>query len=269
MKEEGSVKRPARGRRPAEEAPGGWTGKVDKQSWVPAYAQLARLLRRRIADETYAPGSRLPSEATLAKGFGVSPMTARQAVGVLSEEGIVHRVQGSGTFVRRIEVLKTHFALDTLHAVLADQENLDVKLERAVVERVPSGARALLGAGDGEPLVVVERLIRHRGEPFAFQTACTRFDPESPILEKMLNTAVLTEFFFEAHLPGFKKGVLELVPAVLDGREAGFLGEQAGCPAFRLEQLLYDFGDRPAAFGWFLVSPGKVRLVSRVGVWDD
>lgn len=267
--EERPPKRTTRGRKPVEENGSGWTEKVDKKSWVPAYAQLARLLRQWIADETYAPGSQLPSEASLARGFGVSPMTARQAVGILADEGLVQRIQGSGTFVRRIHVLRANFTLDALHSVLADQANLDVKLLRATVENKPSRAREVLGVETGAPLVIVERLIRHRGAPFALQVAYTRFDPESPIMEKMLNTAILTEFFFEESLPSFKKGVLELLPVALDERDGTLLGEEPGHSAFRLEQLLYDYGDRPSAFGWFLMSPSKVRLMSRVGVWDD
>jgi len=43
-------------------------------------------------------GELLPSELELAAQFGVSRMTARQAVKSLQPEGLVYRVPGSGTF---------------------------------------------------------------------------------------------------------------------------------------------------------------------------
>lgn len=241
---------------------------IDKESFTPAYVQLASILRARIADETHPPGSRLPSESVLAKDFGVSPMTARQAIGVLAQEGLVRRVQGSGTFVRRIEVSKTSFTLGAMRDVFADRDNIEVKILKAAIENAEGRQAEILKAGEGNRLVAVERLIRHKGAPFAYQIAYTKFDPASPILEKMLDTSVLTEYLFEESHPGFKKGVLELMPAVLDGRLASFLGEEAGNTAFRLEHLFYDFDDRVAACGAFVTPASRMRLISRVGVWN-
>jgi DNA-binding transcriptional regulator YhcF (GntR family) len=67
--------------------------RIDKRSKLPAYAQLANILRASISQGEYPPGGRLPAEAALAKTHGVSTMTARQAVSVLEEEGLVRRAQ--------------------------------------------------------------------------------------------------------------------------------------------------------------------------------
>ena len=49
--------------------------------------------------EGMSPGSKLPSEPTLAKKLGVSRTTIRAVMGQLEMEGFVIRRQGSGTFV--------------------------------------------------------------------------------------------------------------------------------------------------------------------------
>lgn len=66
---------------------------------IPLYHQVNMILRQRVADGTYAPGSRLSPEDDLASEFGVSRATIRQAVAGLVEAGIVARMQGRGTFV--------------------------------------------------------------------------------------------------------------------------------------------------------------------------
>lgn len=64
------------------------------------YRKLFEELRKRIAGGELPPGSRLNSEPNLAKQYGVSRQTIRQAIALLEEEGLVDRVQGSGTYVR-------------------------------------------------------------------------------------------------------------------------------------------------------------------------
>jgi DNA-binding transcriptional regulator YhcF (GntR family) len=57
-------------------------------------------LRDRIARGEIEPGSRLPSHRELAVEFGVAPLTVRQVLSQLEEEGLVSRQVGRGTFVR-------------------------------------------------------------------------------------------------------------------------------------------------------------------------
>ena len=243
--------------------------KIDKKSYLPAYVQLANILKQRISSGIYQPGNRMPAEASLAKHFGLSAMTARQAVGVLAEEGLVKRVQGSGTFVRRIGVATSHFGLDALRDVFMDKDHLDVRILKATVESAGGAACRALGVANGERLVVVERLILHQDQPFTIQVGYARFDPESPIVETMLDTKMLTGLFFESGPSCFMKGELRLLPAFFNQKEAELLNSVTGACAFKLEHIFYDFSDQPASFGWFTVSPEKMPLISKVGVWNE
>ena len=243
--------------------------KIDKKSYLPAYVQLANILKQRISASIYPPGSRLPSEAALAKDFGLSAMTARQAVGVLAEEGLVRRVQGSGTFVQRVGVATSHFGLDALRDIFMDTDKLDVQILKATVESAQGSPCKALGVETGERLVVVERLILHQGQPFTIQAGYARFDPESPIVETMLDTEMLTGLFFEDSPSCFMKGELRLLPSFFNATEAKLLNGETGACAFRLEHIFYDFSDQPASFGWFVVSPEKMPLISKVGVWNE
>ena len=243
--------------------------RIDKKSYLPAYVQLATILKQRISANLYPPGSRLPSEASLAKDFGLSAMTARQAVGVLAEEGLVKRVQGSGTFVQRVGVATSHFGLDALRDVFLDTDHLDVRILKATVESAEGAPCKALGVATGERLVVVERLILHQEHPFTIQVGYARFDPESPIVETMLDTEMLTGLFFENGPSCFMKGELRLLPSFFNPTEAELLNGETGACAFRLEHIFYDFSDQPASFGWFIVSPERMPLISKVGVWNE
>lgn len=58
--------------------------------------QLAQRLAERIADRTYPPGSRMPSEQALMREHGVSRVTVRNALGDLAAHGLVERRRGRG-----------------------------------------------------------------------------------------------------------------------------------------------------------------------------
>jgi GntR family transcriptional regulator len=72
---------------------------IDRSSPVPYYAQVKELIRRRIELGEWPVGDQLPVDADLCRMFEVSRTVVRQALRDLSDEGIVSRRKGKGTFV--------------------------------------------------------------------------------------------------------------------------------------------------------------------------
>ena len=63
------------------------------------YMSIATDLLGRIEKGEWSSGRQLPSTMALAKEYGVALMTVRQALGILSQRGVVEPRQGAGTFV--------------------------------------------------------------------------------------------------------------------------------------------------------------------------
>jgi DNA-binding GntR family transcriptional regulator len=61
--------------------------------------QVADEIQRRIAEGELQRGQRVPSETQIVDEFGVSRITARGAIAKLREQGLIHTVQGKGSFV--------------------------------------------------------------------------------------------------------------------------------------------------------------------------
>jgi len=72
---------------------------VDRDTPVPPSRQIAAAIRALIESGELAPEQRIPSVIALAGQYGVSPDTARKAVRILRDEGLVMVVPGYGTFV--------------------------------------------------------------------------------------------------------------------------------------------------------------------------
>jgi GntR family transcriptional regulator len=72
---------------------------IDPTARLPPYRQLAEIIRGRIASGEYPKGSRLPSESDFMEEFEIGRNTARRAVAVLRDDGIVETVATRGSYV--------------------------------------------------------------------------------------------------------------------------------------------------------------------------
>jgi DNA-binding GntR family transcriptional regulator len=87
--------------KPARRSSGAKPGRAVEadQSGQPRYLQIARELKRGIAEGRWPVGARLPTEIELCEQFGISRFTARAAVRVLATAGLITRRQRVGTIV--------------------------------------------------------------------------------------------------------------------------------------------------------------------------
>jgi GntR family transcriptional regulator len=72
---------------------------VDPDSATPVYVQVADILRSRIEARQLLPDRPVPSETQLQQEFGVARGTARKAIALLRDQGLVVTVRGRGSYV--------------------------------------------------------------------------------------------------------------------------------------------------------------------------
>lgn len=68
--------------------------------FTPLYVQIARDIRVDILNGVYQMGDAIPSEQMLVKRYSTTRGTARSAIAMLVNEGLVRQVRGKGTFVQ-------------------------------------------------------------------------------------------------------------------------------------------------------------------------
>jgi GntR family transcriptional regulator len=122
--------------------------------------QIAAQLRREIRDGKFKPDNRLPAETALAERFRVSPITLRNAIGVLRAEGLIESRHGIGTFVRESCRLQRR-SRDRYGRARKDQQLLTSHLRHEIVfaGRSPLPAH-IAEAMDAE--IGTEAVIRRR-----------------------------------------------------------------------------------------------------------
>lgn len=241
--------------------------RIDKERFEPAYAQLAAILRSQIARGVYAPGTKIPSESSIGRQYGLSVMTVRQAIGVLIEQGLIESVQGSGTFVKPFTLTGSRFDLDSIREIFQDQQRTRVKVLQISLARADARTAGMLNLSTGSRIILIRRLLLHDNLPAMSHEGRIRYEPTRPVVEAELSVGPLSDLFNGLGGGVAKKGELSVIPTVVNDEEAYLLNLPAGTPVFRLEYLVYDFEDIPFGWGWFTAAPGTLALKTKLGLW--
>jgi GntR family transcriptional regulator len=228
---------------------------------IPRYHRIAEALRDRIARGELPAGARLPNQRDLAREFGVTLMTLRQALELLEREKLIVRRHGLGTFVAvptiDYDILQSRrFAGD----LSAQGEHVTTRLlghrfvpaDRRVATALELGARARV--------LVIERLRSIDGRPVGLQRSFLPAPLGDEIVKADLATTPLRQVL------EFKLGLViararETVAAVrLGRREARELGCRAGVAGFQSERVSFSAAGQPIVFDRVFIPGDRFRI---------
>lgn len=145
-------------------------------SSLPAYQRISNDLRGLITSGELAPGAFLPSQQELQDQYGVSRMTARQAINALVNEGLVTAHQGKGVLVRDRQHMvyrpqaehepRISDEMDRFMSQLAKDGRQPAQTIDVSVVNAPSLVARRLDIEPGAPVVVRKRVRSIDDEPF-------------------------------------------------------------------------------------------------------
>lgn len=230
-------------------------------SRVPRYHRIAEALRARIQHGELTPGERLPNQRQLAREFGVTLMTLRQALELLERERRIRRQHGLGTFVAAPFVDYDILQHQRLAADLRAQgEPVSTRL---LSSRFVVGDRrvtAALGLGPRARVLQLERLRLVDGHPMSLERSFLAAGVGEELMKADLAATPLRQAL------EFKLGITigrasESVSAVrLGRREARELGCRPGVPAFASERVSFAADGRPVVFDRVSIPGDRFRI---------
>lgn len=202
------------------------------------------VVRREVLQGAIVDG-RLRPEAEIAAEFGVSRNAVREALERLRAEGLVDRVQGTGTLARANKFDHSIDHLRGLGETLEAHGRVHNEVRAAALVPAPAAVARRLRIAASEPVACLERRRLAGGVPLSLDLTYVVRDLGEALLDEDLagnDVFVLLERLSGQPL-GTADVVLEAVAA--DGHSAAVLDVPTGAPMLMLERLSHLSDGRP------------------------
>ena len=144
---------------------------------IPLYHQLHQLLKRRILSGALPFGAKLPTEAQLAEGFGVSRVTAKRVMDLLAADRLIQRRRGKGSHVvfQASDSDMEAPLVGMLERLASMSKTTRVQVLHIEQRRPPADIAEELGINPDEAAHYVTRVrFSEDGTPFAYYESWTR-----------------------------------------------------------------------------------------------
>lgn len=232
---------------------------------VPLYDQIKTRLLEEIETGRTKPGDRMPSERQLTQTYGVSRMTARQALAELESAGYLRRVQGKGTFASlpRIDqplLTLTSFTEDMLRRGLKPGSQL------ISADLVPAGAQVAmaLDVPETEPVVRIERLRLAGDQPMALETSHIVAALCPGLLERDLSVQSLYGTLRDHYGHHLDKARQTLEAAAASSYQARVLSMREGAPVLLMERVSRNGEGRAIEFAQSVYRGDRYRFTTEL-----
>lgn len=216
-------------------------------TFSPLYRQIKDFMIKSLEAGEWGPGDAIPSEAELATRFNVSQGTVRKAIDEMAAENLLVRRQGKGTFVATHNDPRSYYRF--LRLVADDGDEAHSASEPLSCEPVPASPEVarVLGVQPGEPVVLLERLLRFGEEPVVLDQIYLAGELfQGLTLDRLQASDRSLYSMFETDFGVRMIRAEERLRAVAaDAHGAGLLGVPEGEPLLLVERTTFTYGNKP------------------------
>lgn len=227
-----------------------------------AYNQVFNALKEQIINCFYAPGQKIPPERTLCKKFGVSRITARHALRLLEEQGLVERFRGRGTFVRAVRPKKLPILnCDFTGSVRKEAPNMKRKLLVKEVIIPPLRIANILGLEKTQQCLLAMRLDLLDDKPIAYDRAYILSEFAGSLDDETLTAIDFLELWLEREGINTSSHIENIEAIEADNQAVEYLGVSQGSAMLLATDICYTNNKAIAVFE-SVYRGDRIKLVS-------
>jgi GntR family transcriptional regulator len=214
---------------------------------LPLYQRLRDELSTRIAEQHWRAGEAIPSEAELAKHYDVSIGTVRKAIDSLVKEGMIERLHGKGTYVRRARFNASLFRFFRMQNLAGERRIPEGRVLRMELTEAPSIVISNLKLAPGTQAINISRLRLFDGNPMLAESIWLPHDRFAPLLA--LKPSEFPDLLYPMYEQRFGQVIASakesLTAEAVGPLHARLLQIEAGSPVMVIERLALGFDQHP------------------------
>lgn len=197
-------------------------------------------LIKKIENNTYKEGEKLPSERELCELYHLSRITVRNALQELEREGYIYKLHGKGTFVSAKHYQQN---LVNLYSFTEEMKKLGKTPQTKVLsfKEMPLDKRLaeVMKLEPEEKVFQVKRLRLADNEPLMYETSYLPKRIFSSLTQNDLETRPMYDVFVEDYQVGVTKAVEQFTATSLRKEEAEHLESEVERPAMLIKRSAY------------------------------
>ncbi|MCU6708664.1 GntR family transcriptional regulator [Paenibacillus sp. J5C_2022] len=221
---------------------------MTKRTGNSLYFNIQEQLLKQIESGVYKVGERLPTEAELCQIFSASRTTIRLALSELEVQGIVERIQGKGTFVKRKELQLIHTRSFTEDVLMQGKEPTSQIVEAKVVP-AEMPLHEFLQAPLHAPINELLRVRYADNEPLIYERTYIPWNLAPGLVNDYKEGSLFTFLETKYQLKP-KRSVEQLKPILADKTANKLLGIKEGSPCLQVKSFTYLTDDTPLEYSF-------------------
>ena len=222
---------------------------IYRNSPLPRYYQLKEIMRDRVQSDEWKPGDLIPSERELSEKYGISRMTARQAITDLVNEGLFYREQGKGTFVSQRKITQQLIRLTGFtEDIKARGQKPGTKVLSAQMFPADETTAEKLRIDPGTLIFRLQRLRLADDEPLAIELSQINFKGCERLLEEDLEQNSLYRLLETKYGIPLMEADQELEAGLAGNEEVQLLKISLGRPVLFTRRITYTERNQPIEY---------------------
>ena len=222
---------------------------IYRNSPVPRYYQLKEIMREKMASGEWKPGDLIPSERELGEKYGISRMTARQAITDLVNEGLFYREQGKGTFVSQRKVTQQLMRLTGFTEDIRTRGQAPgTRVLSAAMRPADETTAERLRIKPQELVFCLQRLRLADGEPLAIELSQLHFSGCERLLEEDLQENSLYRLLETQYGLPLMEAEQELEAGLAGNEESQLLKVPSGSAVLFIRRTTYTDRNQPIEY---------------------
>lgn len=235
---------------------------LENDSAEPLYIQLADIIRGEIENGVYSPEQRIPTEKELSELYGVSRITIRNALEILTRENRLIRRRGKGTFIASRKLSKSMSELYSFTDICRiNGMKPGSKTIKCVLEEATEEDAADLNLQPEERVIVLERIRYADGVPVSVEISRYPAIAYGYLLEEDLTNESLFSLLKNKYNVQFSRSTKVIEVKRANFQLAAYLHVSKDYPLLSISSITYDGEGRPSHRTQQYIDSERFKLV--------